>query len=121
MDFKVSTDRGRNEALEFLSVCGVPKHSELEPDYCLAARGGNAPQSSRLDSAHRILSPVSALQHYPLFDWNPDKGRLVNIFPRGTAAASDAERVTALAIYGFLRWVLLAGLAFNSTKIASKG
>jgi hypothetical protein len=53
---------------------GVPKHSELEPDYSMAARSGNPPKSSRIASNPRFFSPTPPRHDYPLFDWNPHKG-----------------------------------------------
>ncbi len=38
-----------------------------------------------------------------------------------TLHSKRTTRLPQIRSYGFLRWLLLAGLPFNSTKIASKG
>ncbi len=67
----------------------------------------------------RLLEGEHKLAHHKQTGvWLPDEGcvgckTLLSFF--------YDERITALAIYGFLRCILFAGLAFNSTKTASKG
>ena len=50
--------------------CGVPKHSELEPDFCLAEGDGNTSTSGSLEGAPQDFSTIFRRIMYPKMDWN---------------------------------------------------
>jgi hypothetical protein len=52
-------------------LIGVPKHSELEPDYLLAKGNGNTSTKCGLaNSADKRNADQSTSVEYPLVDWN---------------------------------------------------
>jgi hypothetical protein len=67
---------------------GVPKHSELEPDYSLAEGDGNAPHDRGLGSVGLIIGHFHGTNVYAKVDWNyqfvtNDKAFLLYVAERG--------------------------------------